>query len=100
MSVRIHARNSCEKSAKTIAKYVHHPRLHVCVSVNFCWLHRYNLGDPDGEYKAPFAPVWRNIAVVAVNGSKDLPEHCMTLFGAVFGFAILLDLIREYLGHK
>lgn len=63
-------------------------------------LRRYNIGNPDGEYKAPFAAVWRNIAVVAINGSKDLPKHCLGLAGGAFGFAIVLSLIREYLSNK
>ena len=40
--------------------------------------------------------VWRNIAVVSVNGSRDLPKYCLGLAGGMFGAAIVMDLIREY----
>lgn len=51
------------------------------------WLYwsGFDVGKPGGEYPAPFAPVFRNIAVVAVRGSKELPKNTMALFGGAFG---------------
>ena len=61
--------------------------LAVFISPAAFWLYwsGFNVGDPKGEYPAPFSPVFRNIAVVAVQGSKDLPKNCMALFGGMFG---------------
>lgn len=50
--------------------------------------------------RAPFAPVFRNIALVAVNGSKDLPKYCLAIAGGSFGSAILFDALRDILARK
>lgn len=50
--------------------------------------------------RAPFAPVFRNFAVVAVKGTSVLPKNCLSLAGGAFGVAIILDLVREYLSYR
>lgn len=37
------------------------------------------LGDPNGRYPAPFATLYRNMAVVAVDGTGSLPDHCLDI---------------------
>ena len=45
------------------------------------WLYwkGFNLGVPDSTYPAPFAILYREMAVLAVQGSKTLPRHCLQI---------------------
>lgn len=36
-----------------------------------------NLGEPGTEYPAPFAQVYRNLAVVGVGGTGELGKNCL-----------------------
>jgi hypothetical protein len=36
-----------------------------------------NLGEPGSVYPAPFAQVYRNMAVVGVGGASELGKHCL-----------------------
>ena len=36
-----------------------------------------NLGEPGSEYPAPFAQVYRNMAVVGVGGTGELGKNCL-----------------------
>lgn len=36
-----------------------------------------NLGEPGTEYPAPFAQVYRNMAVVGVGGTGELGKNCL-----------------------
>jgi len=38
-----------------------------------------DLGQPGSEYPAPYALVYRNMAVLGVEGFGSLPKHCLTL---------------------
>lgn len=35
----------------------------------------FTIGDPDGEYKAPFAVLFRAMALIAVEGTNYLPRY-------------------------
>ena len=50
--------------------------------------------------RAPFAPVFRNFALVAIKGSSVLPKNCLAIAGATFALAILLDILRDVLSRK
>ncbi|GMQ05989.1 hypothetical protein CsSME_00050760 [Camellia sinensis var. sinensis] len=54
----------------------------------FLFYKAFNVGDPNGEYKAPFAIIYRNMAILAVEGLSALPNHCLQLCGGFFAFAI------------
>jgi OPT family oligopeptide transporter len=76
--------------------------LAVFISPATFWIYwtGFPVGDPNSQYPAPFAPVFRNLAAVAVEGSSALPQHCLAMFGGFFGLALVLDILREYLGHR
>ena len=40
------------------------------------------LGQPGSTYPAPYATVYRALAAAVVGGTSNLPDHCMTMFGA------------------
>ncbi|XP_057727421.1 probable metal-nicotianamine transporter YSL7 [Arachis stenosperma] len=59
-----------------------------------------NLGSPDSQYPAPYALVYRNMAILGVDGFSALPRYCLTLCCAFFVGAIVINLIRDMVGNK
>ncbi|KAM1638338.1 hypothetical protein EV1_015845 [Malus domestica] len=59
-----------------------------------------DLGIPESAYPSPFAVVYRNIAVLAVEGVKSLPKNCLLLCGIFFGAAIAINVLKDCLGKK
>jgi len=61
----------------------------------FLFYKAFDVGNPAGEYKAPYALIYRNMAILGVQGFSALPRHCLQLCYAFFGFAILANLVRD-----
>ncbi|MED6143212.1 putative metal-nicotianamine transporter ysl8 [Stylosanthes scabra] len=59
-----------------------------------------DLGTVTSEYPAPYALVFRNIAILGVEGFKTLPKNCLLLCYVLFGSAILINLIKDLLGKR
>lgn len=59
-----------------------------------------DLGTPTSAYPAPFAVVYRNMAILGVEGFKSLPKHCLLLCAVFFGAAILINVIKDCIGKK
>ncbi|XP_031496750.1 probable metal-nicotianamine transporter YSL9 [Nymphaea colorata] len=57
----------------------------------------FDVGDPNGEYKAPYALIYRNMAILGVEGFSALPHHCLQLCCVFFAFALLMNLARDLL---
>ncbi|CAL1396814.1 unnamed protein product [Linum trigynum] len=57
----------------------------------FMFYKAYDVGDPNSEYKAPYALIYRNMAVLGVEGFSALPHHCLLLCWVFFGFAIVVN---------
>ncbi|KAL3525117.1 hypothetical protein ACH5RR_013489 [Cinchona calisaya] len=60
----------------------------------------HDLGVPGSEYPAPFALVYRNMAILGVEGFGALPKHCLTLCYIFFVGAIIVNGIRDLVGKK
>ncbi|CAN6480354.1 unnamed protein product [Victoria cruziana] len=60
----------------------------------------FDVGNPDGEFKAPYALIYRNMAILGVEGFSALPHHCLQLCCGFFSFAVLLNLARDLLPGK
>ena len=60
----------------------------------------FDIGNPDGYWKAPYALVYRNMAILGVQGFSALPLHCLQLCYGFFGFAVAANLMRELLPPK
>jgi len=54
-----------------------------------------DLGQPGSEYPAPYALVYRNMAILGVEGFGSLPKHCLTLCYIFFALAIAINLVRD-----
>ncbi|KAF9671030.1 hypothetical protein SADUNF_Sadunf12G0004400 [Salix dunnii] len=61
----------------------------------FLFYKAFDVGNPDGEYKAPYAIIYRNMAILGVEGFSALPQHCLPLCYGFFAFAILANLSRD-----
>ncbi|KAG5607613.1 hypothetical protein H5410_029105 [Solanum commersonii] len=57
----------------------------------------YRLGDPEGSYPAPYALMYRGIALLGVEGFGSLPKHCLNLSICFFVAAILINLVTQLL---
>lgn len=61
----------------------------------FLFYRAFDVGNPDGGYKAPYAIIYRNMAILGVEGFSALPQHCLQLCYGFFAFAILTNLARD-----
>ncbi|KAK9122242.1 hypothetical protein Syun_019859 [Stephania yunnanensis] len=61
----------------------------------FLFYKAFDIGNPDGEFKAPYALIYRNMAILGVEGFNALPHHCLQLCYGFFSFAIAANLIRD-----
>ncbi|XP_031736985.1 probable metal-nicotianamine transporter YSL7 isoform X2 [Cucumis sativus] len=59
-----------------------------------------DIGQPESAYPAPYATVYRNMALLAVEGVSSLPKNCLYLSYLFFAAAIVLNLIRDLLEKK
>ncbi|KAF9671028.1 hypothetical protein SADUNF_Sadunf12G0004200 [Salix dunnii] len=61
----------------------------------FLFYKAFDVGNPDGEYKAPYAIIYRNMAILGVEGFSALPRHCLQLCYGFFSFSISANLSRD-----
>ncbi|CAL5364606.1 unnamed protein product [Camellia sinensis] len=66
----------------------------------FLFYKAFDVGNPNGEYKAPYAIIYRNMAILGVEGFSALPHHCMQLCSGFFAFAIVANLVRDFSPKK
>ncbi|XP_026657594.2 probable metal-nicotianamine transporter YSL12 [Phoenix dactylifera] len=59
-----------------------------------------DLGLSGSEYPAPYASIYRGIAILGVDGFSSLPKHCLTFCYVFFAAAILINLGRDFSGKK
>jgi OPT family oligopeptide transporter len=55
----------------------------------------FDIGNPDGEYKAPFAIIFREMAILGVEGFGSLPKHCLQICCAFFLASLAVNLLRD-----
>ncbi|KAG6426600.1 hypothetical protein SASPL_110826 [Salvia splendens] len=66
----------------------------------FLFYKAFDVGNPDGEYKAPYALIYRNMAILGVEGFSALPHHCLQLCYGFFAFAVAANLLRDTIPEK
>ena len=66
----------------------------------FLFYKAFDIGNPDGYWKAPYALIYRNMATLGVQGFSALPRHCLQLCYGFFGFAVAAYLMRDLLPPK
>lgn len=63
----------------------------------FLFYKAFDVGNPNGEFKAPYALIYRNMAILGVEGFSALPRHCLQLCYGFFAFAIGVNVARDLL---
>ncbi|KAF6153708.1 hypothetical protein GIB67_000941 [Kingdonia uniflora] len=61
----------------------------------FLFYKAFDIGNPEGEFKAPYAIIYRNMAILGVEGFSALPHHCLQLCYGFFSFAVVANLARD-----
>lgn len=61
----------------------------------FLFYKAFDVGNPNGEYKAPYAIIYRNMAILGVEGFSALPHHCLQLCYGFFAFAMAANMLRD-----
>ncbi|XP_052625435.1 probable metal-nicotianamine transporter YSL6 [Lactuca sativa] len=56
----------------------------------------FEIGTPDSPYKAPYAVIYREMAILGVEGFSELPKHCLALCCGFFVAALVLNLVRDW----
>ncbi|XP_058103080.1 probable metal-nicotianamine transporter YSL6 [Magnolia sinica] len=66
------------------------------------WLYwtAFDVGSPDGPYKAPYAVIYREMAILGVEGFSSLPKHCLEICIAFFVLALVVNLLRDVTPKK
>ncbi|WOL16869.1 putative metal-nicotianamine transporter YSL12 [Canna indica] len=54
-----------------------------------------DIGVPGSQYPAPYALIYRNMAILGVDGVSSLPKHCLTLCYIFFALGIVINLVRD-----
>ncbi|CAN1137521.1 Probable metal-nicotianamine transporter YSL6 [Linum perenne] len=60
----------------------------------------FDIGSPDGPYKAPYAVIFREMAILGVEGLSELPKHCLAICYASFAAALVINLLRDVTPKK
>uniref|UniRef100_A0A6P4ABZ8 probable metal-nicotianamine transporter YSL6 n=1 Tax=Ziziphus jujuba TaxID=326968 RepID=A0A6P4ABZ8_ZIZJJ len=55
----------------------------------------FDIGSPDGQYKAPTAVIFRQMAILSVEGLSGLPKYCLPISCVFFVAALLINLLRD-----
>ncbi|KAK9113417.1 hypothetical protein Syun_020214 [Stephania yunnanensis] len=55
----------------------------------------FDIGDPNGPYKAPYAVIFREMAIIGVEGFSELPKHCLAMCCGFFVAALIVNLLRD-----
>ncbi|XP_031476606.1 probable metal-nicotianamine transporter YSL6 [Nymphaea colorata] len=66
------------------------------------WLfwNAFEIGAPDGPYKAPYAVIFREMAILGVEGFSALPKYCLGISSGFFVAAVIINLLRDVLPTK
>ncbi|KAL7255482.1 hypothetical protein ACSBR1_009597 [Camellia fascicularis] len=60
----------------------------------------HDIGVTGTQYPAPYALVYRNMAILGVEGFSALPKHCLTLCYVFFIIAVVINAIRDAAGKQ
>ncbi|RWW60531.1 hypothetical protein BHE74_00032463, partial [Ensete ventricosum] len=59
-----------------------------------------DIGTPGSQYPAPNAIIYRNMAILGIDGSSSLPKHCLALCCVFFALAIAINFAKDVLPNK
>ena len=61
------------------------------------WLYwsAFDIGNPDGSFKAPYAVIFREMSILGVEGLSALPQHCLAICSFFFVASLVINLLRD-----
>jgi OPT family oligopeptide transporter len=61
------------------------------------WLYwsAFDIGNPDGAFKAPYAVIFREMSILGVEGLSALPQHCLAICSFFFIASLVINLLRD-----
>ncbi|KAL6652775.1 hypothetical protein ACP70R_011700 [Stipagrostis hirtigluma subsp. patula] len=61
------------------------------------WLYwtAFDIGNPDGAFKAPYAVIFREMSILGVEGFSALPQHCLAICSGFFIASLVINLLRD-----
>lgn len=61
------------------------------------WLYwsAFDIGNPDGAFKAPYAVIFREMSILGVEGFSALPQHCLAICSFFFIASLVINLLRD-----
>ncbi|CAL5015850.1 unnamed protein product [Urochloa decumbens] len=60
----------------------------------------FDIGASGGAYPAPYTIMYRNMAILGVDGLSLLPKHCLTLCYIFFAVSFAINLIKDRVPEK
>ncbi|CAH9113541.1 unnamed protein product [Cuscuta europaea] len=61
----------------------------------FMFWNAFDIGSPDSPYKAPYAVIYREMAILGTQGFSQLPKHCLVICCGFFVAALVINLLRD-----
>lgn len=58
------------------------------------------VGQEHSEYPAPYATIYRGMAILGTQGFSALPKHCLELFGGCFALSFGVALLKDVLPSR
>nr|GLL26733.1 probable metal-nicotianamine transporter YSL6 [Ipomoea trifida] len=66
----------------------------------FMFWNAFDIGSPDSPYKAPYAVIYREMAILGIEGFSELPKHCLAICCGFFIAALAINLLRDLTPSK
>ncbi|KAG6659754.1 probable metal-nicotianamine transporter YSL6 isoform X1 [Carya illinoinensis] len=60
----------------------------------------FDIGSPDGPYKAPYGVIFREMAILSTEGVSELPKHCLAICCGFFVASLIINLVRDITPKK
>ncbi|WCJ24096.1 YELLOW STRIPE like 6 [Euphorbia peplus] len=66
------------------------------------WLYwtAFDIGSPDGSYKAPYAVLFRQMAILGVEGFSEMPKYSLVMFSGFFMLSMVMNILRDVVPRK
>ncbi|XP_050216204.1 probable metal-nicotianamine transporter YSL6 [Mercurialis annua] len=66
------------------------------------WLYwnAFDIGSPDGPYPAPYAILFRQMAILGVSGFSQLPKYSLVIFCSFLMLGLVLNILRDVVSSK
>ncbi|XP_002528372.2 probable metal-nicotianamine transporter YSL6 [Ricinus communis] len=60
----------------------------------------FDVGSPNGPYPAPYAILFRQMAILGISGFSELPKYSLVIFCSLLVLALIMNVLRDVLPLK